>query len=52
MSRQAATRVIPPFLLLVAFFLTLSTLAVRDRLDVPARLAAEPAAVPVMVLPY
>jgi len=52
MSRQAATKVIPPFLLLFAFFLTLSTLALRDRFDVPDRLAVEPAAVPVVVLPY
>ncbi len=49
MSQRAAAR-LTPWLLLGAFCLTLSGLALRDRLDAPARLATDPTPVPVLVL--
>jgi hypothetical protein len=39
-----------PWLLAAAFFVTLSLLTLRDRLDAPSRLVVEPTPGPVLVL--
>jgi hypothetical protein len=56
MTRIDAAQRLTPWLLLGAFFLTLSTLLLRDRLDGPQRIEesaqtiAGPALLPVMVV--
>ena len=50
MTRPPTADRITPWLLLGAFVLTLSSLAMRDRLDRPQPLLPEPAAMPVLVL--